>query len=122
MQEEQTATMDFLYIFMNHLCPAFGAVIALMMFSAPMKAVLAANRAKDLGVSKHDLDSAEQHGTPCWCCSCNGIAAQSRLPPSPRSTDQHLKCSAASSLGPEAGKAQHAAAVMHVLQQGPDNA
>jgi hypothetical protein len=43
--------MDFLYIFMNHICPAAGAVIALLMFSAPMKAVLGANRAKDLGVS-----------------------------------------------------------------------
>lgn len=43
--------MDFLYIFMNHICPALGAVIALLMFASPMKAVLEANRNKDLGVS-----------------------------------------------------------------------
>lgn len=42
--------MDFLYIFMNHLCPSIGAVIALMMFSSPFKAVMRANREKDLGV------------------------------------------------------------------------
>ena len=42
--------MDFLYIFMNHLCPSIGAVIALMMFASPMKAVLRADKEKDLGV------------------------------------------------------------------------
>ena len=45
--------MDFLYIFMNHICPALGAVIALMMFASPWKAVLQANRNKDLGVRVH---------------------------------------------------------------------
>jgi hypothetical protein len=43
--------MGFLYIFMSHICPALGAVIALMMFASPMKAVLRANKEKDLGVS-----------------------------------------------------------------------
>lgn len=42
--------MEFLYIFMNHICPAAGAVIALLMFMAPLKAVLQSNRDKDLGV------------------------------------------------------------------------
>jgi hypothetical protein len=42
--------MDFLYIFMNHLCPSIGAVIALMMFASPMKAVMRANKEKTLGV------------------------------------------------------------------------
>jgi hypothetical protein len=42
--------MDFLYIFMNHLCPSIGAVIALMMFASPMKAVMRANKEKSLGV------------------------------------------------------------------------
>jgi hypothetical protein len=55
--------MDFLYIFMNHICPAAGAVIALLMFSAPMKAVLGANRAKDLGVSPL------LHGSDAPCAS-----------------------------------------------------
>lgn len=43
--------MDFLYIFMNHICPSFGALIALLMFASPMKAVLRANKEKSLGVS-----------------------------------------------------------------------
>lgn len=43
--------MEFLEIFMKHICPAFGAVIALLMFASPLKAVLAANRTKDIGVS-----------------------------------------------------------------------
>jgi hypothetical protein len=42
--------MDVLYIFMNHICPAAGAVIALLMFMAPLKAVLQSNRSKELGV------------------------------------------------------------------------
>jgi hypothetical protein len=42
--------MDFLYIFMNHLCPSIGAVIALLMFASPMKAVMRANSEKSLGV------------------------------------------------------------------------
>lgn len=54
-------TMDFLYIFMNHICPAMGAVIALLMFASPMKAVRQANRDKDLGVSAVGGLSAAPH-------------------------------------------------------------
>ena len=42
--------MDFLYIFMNHLCPSIGAVIALIMFGSPLKAVMRADKEKALGV------------------------------------------------------------------------
>lgn len=35
---------------MKHLCPAFGALIALLMFASPMKAVLSSNRNKAIGV------------------------------------------------------------------------
>lgn len=42
--------MDFLYIFMNHICPSVGALIALGMFASPLKAVLRADKEKDLGV------------------------------------------------------------------------
>jgi len=52
--------MDFLYIFMNHVCPAAGAVIALLMFMAPLMAVLQANRVKDLGVSSRQLLTEQQ--------------------------------------------------------------
>lgn len=49
-RRNQTDKMDFLYIFMNHLCPSIGAVIALLMFASPMKAVMRANSEKSLGV------------------------------------------------------------------------
>lgn len=49
-RRNQTDKMDFLYIFMNHLCPSIGAVIALLMFASPMKAVMRANKEKSLGV------------------------------------------------------------------------
>lgn len=61
--EQPAVNMDFLYTFMNHICPAMGAVIALLMFASPMKAVQRANRDKDLGVSAVGCLSAAPHTT-----------------------------------------------------------
>lgn len=47
---QKDAIMTGLEVFMNHVCPAAGAVIALLTFAAPLPAVLQANRNKSLGV------------------------------------------------------------------------
>jgi hypothetical protein len=71
-RRHQTDKMDFLYIFMNHLCPSIGAVIALMMFASPMKAVLRANNEKSLGVrgwlAKQKPSAAELCLWWLFCC------------------------------------------------------
>jgi len=46
------AAMDIQAVFLKHVCPGVGAVIALLLFMSPLKAVLEVNRAKQLGVRK----------------------------------------------------------------------
>lgn len=43
------AELSALDIFMKHVCPAVGGVIALLMFGSPLKAVFEVNRTKELG-------------------------------------------------------------------------
>jgi hypothetical protein len=68
--------MDFLYIFMNHLCPSIGAVIALMMFASPMKAVMRANKEKNLGVRwlLVFLMRCDKAATKCWSSAAAVVA------------------------------------------------
>lgn len=74
--------MEPLQIFMMHVCPAFGAVIALLMFASPLQAVLASNRNKDIGVrsrrGRHGQGGKGGRNSLCQCWSCQPICGVDR--------------------------------------------